>query len=44
MKNILIIAATITAVVAAIAIGTHNNYVYADAVAANASVLEPAGD
>jgi hypothetical protein len=42
MKNILIIIAA--AVVAAIAIGTHNNYVHADAVAANATMLEPAGD
>ena len=43
MKNILIIAA-VAAVVAAIAIGTHNDYVHADAVAANATMLEPAGD
>jgi hypothetical protein len=40
MKNILLIAV----VVAIIAIGTHNNYVHADAVAANATMLEPAGD
>ena len=44
MKNILIIAAAVAAVVATIAIGTHNNYVHADAVAANATMLGPAGD
>ena len=44
MKNILIIAATVTAVVAAIAIGTRNNYIHADAVAANVTMHEPAGD
>ena len=41
MKIIILI---IAAVVAALAIGTYNNYVHADLVAADATMLEPAGN
>ena len=41
MKIIILIVA---AVVAAFALGTYNNYVHADLVAADATMLEPAGN
>ena len=41
MKIIILI---IAAVVAAFAIGTYSNYVHADLVAADATMLEPAGN